>query len=92
MKSAEMNSKAPVIVWLILVAASLSTTWIGDHNLSFAQWGTVIVMLVAAIKTRLILTYYMEINTTPLALRLVYDAWIVLTTAAILYFWFAASN
>lgn len=90
MNSTQMSTKTAAVVWLLLIIASLATTWVGDHNLIFAQWGAVIVMLVAAFKTRLILSYYMELRSAPLILRLSYDAWILLTTAITLYLWLTA--
>lgn len=82
-----VSSKGATIVWLILVVASVGTTWVGDHHAAFAKWSAVIIMVVAAFKSRVILTYYMDLKASPLSLRIAYDAWILATTVSILYLW-----
>ena len=50
---------------------------------------TVALMLIAFIKVRFVIHYFMEIRHAPLALRLVCDAWVVGICSAILgMYWF----
>jgi hypothetical protein len=64
-----------LIVWGLLAAASLLSWGISDSG--HASWQGVAVLAVALVKVRLIVRYYMEVRTAPLALRVGADAWLL---------------
>jgi hypothetical protein len=42
------------------------------------------IMLIAAVKVRLVIRYFMEVRRAPLALRVVCDGWLLAVTALIM--------
>lgn len=80
-----VSSKAALAIWLVLIVASLGTTWIGDHQDAFVTWGVLTVILVSAIKARLVIRNYMDVKSASWVLKAAYDAWLALTTAGILF-------
>ncbi|MSR14047.1 MAG: hypothetical protein EXR86_05655 [Gammaproteobacteria bacterium] len=61
------------ILWIVLFALF----WEFGHGLGFGShtnYATVAVVLIAFIKVRLVFLDFMELRTTPVALRLVFDA------------------
>ncbi|WP_157353797.1 cytochrome C oxidase subunit IV family protein [Aromatoleum toluclasticum] len=51
------------------------------------RWTAAVVMLVAALKGRAIVLYYMELKDAQLAWRLVFKAWLAIATVVIVAFW-----
>lgn len=63
-------------VWLLLMAATGLSLWLGaDHGLGARTLATVVVIAVAFVKVRFIGMYFMELRHAPLALRLAFHAW-----------------
>ncbi len=72
------------LVWITLMAATVITTW-GLSNEAFtARLGTASIFMIAAFKVRLVLLHFMELRQAPLPLRLAFEAWVLVVTAAIL--------
>lgn len=81
--------------WLLLMLATGLSWWLGqDHGLSGNQEGdyraiSCGLILIAFIKVRIVIRYFMEVRKAPLALRSICDAWVVLVCAVIIYlYWF----
>jgi caa(3)-type oxidase subunit IV len=76
----------PVIgmVWLLLMAATLASTWGASDRRIPASIAAVATLLIAAFKARLIVLYFMELKTAPVLLRLYFELWIVVVAGAIL--------
>lgn len=75
----------PTTIFLVLLCATFvnfSTAGVG--GIAFA-----VVMLIAAIKARLIVLYFMHLDAAPLPWRVAFDALILVSTALILGFHFA---
>ncbi len=83
-------------VWFILAAAAL-LSWIvggsyapGDE--AAARNATVVLMVIAFVKVRLVIMHFMEAGIAPLPLRLVANAYVVGVCAAVLFMFFGATG
>jgi len=81
-----LSSHAITVVWLMLVAATAISWWLGtDHSgARDPSQATVSIIVLAMMKVRLVILYFMEIRTAPLALRLLCEAWVVVVCSALL--------
>jgi hypothetical protein len=77
----ELLRKPVSHVWAALMLATCASTWLLSKN--SPEVTTVAIMLVAAIKVRLVTWYFMEVRQAPLALRLVCDGWLLAVTSLI---------
>lgn len=62
-------------VWLLLVAATLGSTWLAEHHGLAGQWTVAAVIGVAAFKVRLVMIHFMELGHAPWRWRLIFEAW-----------------
>ena len=93
MESARSASRTTTTVWLVLLAASAASLWLGSDATGRSQRAAAIALLaVAFAKIWLIVRYFMEIRFAPLWLRLILDAWVAGVVVAItaLYLTFAS--
>lgn len=90
--SKHLSNKQAVSVWLFLVLATLTTGWLADHKALAGQWTVAVVMLVALLKARAIILYYMEVKFAPWKLRLVFEVWVLFASGSILTLWFLQSG
>jgi len=88
-----MSSRARLgFVWLALSAITLVSYWLGtqyDHG--FAKTDSIAflgVLGIAAIKARVIFRQFMDVRHAPLRLKLLTDAWLVATVAALVVAYF----
>jgi heme/copper-type cytochrome/quinol oxidase subunit 4 len=72
------------IVWAALMLATCASTWLLTTSSVTPEVATVAIMLVAAVKVRLVMRHFMEVRRAPLALRIVCDGWLLAVTALIL--------
>ncbi len=72
------------MIWLLLMAATALTTWFLAKDGFSARVGTVAIFAVAAYKVRLVLLHFMELRHAPLPLRVAFEAWVLLVTAAVI--------
>jgi hypothetical protein len=79
----ELLRKPVSIVWATLLLATCASTWLLWKNSVTPEVATVAIMLVAAVKVRLVMWHFMEVRRAPLALRLVCDGWLLAVTALI---------
>ncbi len=88
------SNKRLFAVWSILVAISLAYLWF-DHEATHegiptaSTVVTVFAICFALIKVRIIMREFMEVRTSPLALRRLTDFWVLLMAAALLGVYFA---
>jgi len=79
-------------VWAILVADTIASWWLG-HSTGAAfhidQVITVGVLLVAAVKARLVILYFMEVRSAPRWLKWTCDGWLTLLFLALFGFYWA---
>lgn len=77
-------SRTATRVWLLLMLATVVTTWVLSKDAIAARIGTIAIFVIAAYKVRLVLLHFMELRTAPLPLRLVFEAWVLVVTAAVI--------
>ena len=88
-----LKSLRPILlVWLALMVATALTWIVGTRPELDAEAqpaAAVVLLIIALIKVRLVMQFFMELRHAPLLLRLVGDGWIVLVGALMisLYFW-----
>ena len=82
-----LSPRAAVLVWLFLVGATLGSAWLAEHHAFAGSLTGLFVMLVAFIKGRAIMRYFMEMRAAPLSWRLAFDIWGVAATATIFGLW-----
>ena len=80
----ELLRKPVSIVWAALMLATYATTWLLSNNSVTPEVATVAIMVIAAVKVRLVMGHFMEVRRAPLALRFVCDGWLLAVTALIL--------
>jgi hypothetical protein len=77
-----------LVVWCALVAITLLSWWIGSHhgNTELRSNATIsfAVLLIAAIKIRVIIREFMEVREAPAWLQRLTDGWIVFLVVALL--------
>ena len=79
----ELLRKPATIVWAALMLATCASTWLLSKNSVTPEVATVAIMLIAAVKVRLVIRHFMEVRRAPLALRFVCDGWLLAVTALI---------
>jgi heme/copper-type cytochrome/quinol oxidase subunit 4 len=72
------------LIWLVLIAATLISWWIGTGDAANPQLGTAAVFVVVFIKVRLIGLYFMELRDAPLPLRLLFEGYCLVVCATLL--------
>lgn len=77
------------VVWLVLVAATMISSWLGDGH-GTRKVATVVVIVVAFLKVFLVGQYFMELRTAPRALGLAFGAWVVLIGGIVLGMYLSA--
>ena len=74
------------LVWLGLVVATGASWWMGTGT-GISRHVTTAVVVVALVKTRFVLHYFMEVRYAPAVLKYLADAWVVLVCSGILLFY-----
>ena len=80
----ELLNRTTSRIWIVLMLATIATTWWLSKDGFAAKTATVAIFLIAAFKVRLVLMYFMELRHAPLPLRLLFEAWVLVATAAVL--------
>jgi hypothetical protein len=80
----ELLRKPVTIVWAALMLATCASTWLLSKNSVTPEVATVAIVLIAAVKARLVIWHFMEVRGAPLALRFVCDGWLLAVTVLIL--------
>jgi hypothetical protein len=79
----ELLRKPVTIVWAALMLATIASTWLLSNNSVTPEVATVAIMLVAAVKVRLVVSHFMDVRRAPLALQFVCDGWLLVVTSMI---------
>lgn len=76
------------LIWLLLVSLTGLSWFLGEHNAAPAAehiaWFTTAMMLVGFFKVRLVGLDFMELRHSPWFLRIIFEAWVLITCAIIL--------
>jgi heme/copper-type cytochrome/quinol oxidase subunit 4 len=79
----ELLLKPVSFVWAALMLATCATTWLLSKNSVTPEVATGGIVLIAAVKVRLVIRYFMEVRRAPLALQFVCYGWLLAVTALI---------
>jgi len=71
-------------IWALLMLATCTSTWLLSKEGASPATATVLILAIAAVKVRLIMSNFMELGHAPVRWRLLFDAWTVACTAVIL--------
>jgi cytochrome c oxidase subunit 4 len=71
-------------VWATLVLATGLAWWSANGGVVSSFEATAIVVIVAAVKARLVILHFMDLKAAPRSWRFVFEAWVVLSTSVIL--------
>lgn len=82
-----VSSRQSVCAWLFLAIASLLTAWVADGGSVVGRWTVIAILLIALLKARVVILYYMEVRCAPWQLRLAFEAWAALVTLVIGVLW-----
>ena len=89
-----MTRHAVTTAWLVLVLATAVSWWLGGGASTASGLSTRLatggLLLVAFVKVRLIVRYFMEVRQAPFALRAGFDAWIGVVFLAVLILYLRA--
>ncbi len=92
-RSVAHSGRTTTYVWAILSAITIVSWFLApahEHGVVVASTPiTIAVLLLALVKTRLIIQHFMEVRTAPVWLKLATDAWLVVLFGGILaiYLW-----
>src|ERR1700730_965738 len=76
---------APVtLIWAALVAATCLSWWSVTSGRVPSFEATTIVMMIAAMKARLVILHFMNLKMAPRLWRFVFEGWVMLSTCVIL--------
>lgn len=87
-----ISAHATTLVWLLLCAITVLSWALAPGHADSPSASipiTMVVVLLAAVKGRLVIGYFMETRTAPRRLRLATDAWLAVLWGAVLgiYLW-----
>ena len=71
-------------VWLVLMLATVVTTWVLSKDVVAVRVGTVAIIAIAAYKVRLVLLHFMELRHAPVPLRVVFETWVLVVATAMI--------
>jgi caa(3)-type oxidase subunit IV len=78
------------LVWAALVVATCAAWWWANAAAVPSFEATAIVMIIAAIKARLVILHFMDLKEAPRSWRFLFEGWVVLSTCVILGgYWYA---
>jgi caa(3)-type oxidase subunit IV len=78
-------------IWAVLIVATVASWTLGtDHGFNNYTAASVVILLIAFIKVRLVGLYFMELREAPTALRILFEAYCaVVCTVVVTVFLFA---
>jgi heme/copper-type cytochrome/quinol oxidase subunit 4 len=78
-------------VWMLLMLATCASTWWLKSGASTSMAATAAILVIAAVKVRLVIIHFMELKDAPWKWRAFFEAWVVVFPGVILVaFWLAA--
>ncbi len=77
-------------VWSLLMTATVLTTWLVIDSALDSTVATVVVVLIAGWKVRLVMRYFMELRLADWIPRLIMEVWVVGVTLMIVGFYLVA--
>jgi len=84
------------LVWLVLAGLTAISWILGNKYAAIgpdaAKYMTVAVIALAFFKVRLVIMHFMEIETAPIALRIVFELWCLSLCLGVSWFYFMGAN
>lgn len=81
----------PSLVWAVLMLATCASTWWLKSGAATSMAATAAILVIAAVKVRLVMIHFMELKDAPWQWRLFFETWVVVVSGVILGgFWLAA--
>lgn len=75
-------------VWLVLMLATIASTWWIPKDIVSVSVATTLIIIISAIKIRLVMLHFMELEHAPLNWRIWFECWIGVVTTVILLSYF----
>lgn len=75
--------KHVLLVWLVLMLSTVASTWWFSQPVVAPVIGTLVVMLIAAMKVGLVMSHFMDLRNAPRPWQLAGLAWIVVAAGAV---------
>ena len=73
----------PAVIWLVLIALTLIAVGVFEGRL-LTQLAPLIIVSIAAFKSRLVIVHYMEVAQAPGHWRFLYETWVFVAAAIII--------
>jgi hypothetical protein len=72
------------IVWILLLALTVGSFFVGiEQGTGFAVSGAMVIIGIVLLKVRLIGVHFMDLRTSPTALRVVFEAYVLIVFAVL---------
>jgi len=84
--------KQLTMLWIVLVFATLAGFIATNQSLVSQPLGVEVVMLIAYVKARLVLLYFMEMAHAPRVWRVIFEVWLAAITLEVLFFYLFQFN
>lgn len=85
-----LRTDPAVIVWLVLVLATFLSWWLATERWHGGDLGAVAILIVAAVKIRLVGLHFMELRDAPPLLHAMFELYVVALLAGSVGFLLAA--
>lgn len=78
----EKRMNSATVIWMVLVALTLTSLLIVEGSL-LGPYSSIVIVLIAAAKSRMVILHYMEAKHAPQHWRFLYETWNFAATAII---------
>lgn len=82
-----ITPKVAVFVWFFLIIATLTIAWLVDSSEQIGDSTIVLLLFVAAIKSHLLIHYFMEVKWADRSWQLAFGIWVWLVFSVLALFW-----
>ena len=87
----ELWLATPTLVWVVLMLATCASTWWLKSGATTSMLATAAILVIAAVKVRLVMIHFMELGDAPLKWRIFFELWVIVFSGVILAgFWLSA--
>ena len=76
--------KSVMTVWLVLMLSTAASTWWFSQPMFAPKLGTLVVMVIAAIKVGLVMSHFMELRGAPRPWQIAGVIWVIAATGTVM--------